>query len=185
MIKNAQKGVSLIITFFIMVIILLIVLFVSALLYSELKVITNIGNSVVSFYAADSGIEKVLYYDKQVMPSGEIRGLCTIYTNCQQDPTPSLGNEHSIYCSPNVNFVPPVTGTTDSAHGCDSDVCDDCAISFQTNFDDRTYTTTAKVFPSTVPGNEDYSDLEIDSTGVFSGAERAIQALLETPPPAQ
>jgi hypothetical protein len=69
MIADKQKGVSLIITFFVMIIILSVVLSVSALLYSEIKVIRDIGNSVVSFYAADSGVEKVLYYDDQVLPA--------------------------------------------------------------------------------------------------------------------
>jgi len=66
--KNKQKGVSLIIVLFIMIIILGVTVSISTILYSELKVIRNIGNSIVGFYAADSGIEKILYYDKQVLP---------------------------------------------------------------------------------------------------------------------
>jgi hypothetical protein len=69
-INKDQKGVSLIISFFIMVIIVAIVLAITTLLYNEIKMIRNIGNSVVAFYAADSGIEKVLYYDRKVIPVG-------------------------------------------------------------------------------------------------------------------
>ncbi len=69
---NYQKGVSLIITLFIMIIILAVVVSISTLLYSEMKVMRNIGNSVVGLYSADSGIEKVLYYDRQVQPSNGI-----------------------------------------------------------------------------------------------------------------
>ena len=89
MLNNLQKGVSLIISFFIMVIILSVVLSVSALLYSEIKVIRNIGNSVVSFYAADSGIEKLIYYDRKVLPDGAVRGLCSMLEKgkkCEQIP---------------------------------------------------------------------------------------------------
>ena len=67
-ILNSERGVSLIITFFIMIIILSVVLSVSTLLYGELRVMRNVGNSVVGFYEADSGVEKVLYYNRQVRP---------------------------------------------------------------------------------------------------------------------
>lgn len=58
MFNDSERGVSLIITFFIMIIVLAVVLSISILLYSEVKVIRNIGNSMVSFYAGESGIEK-------------------------------------------------------------------------------------------------------------------------------
>lgn len=78
--KELEKGVALIITFFILTIILAIVLSISILLYNEIKIIRNIGNSVVAFYAADSGVEKVLYYDRKETPTGSARGICYICT---------------------------------------------------------------------------------------------------------
>lgn len=78
MFGNSQKGISLIITFFIMVIILSAVLAISAILYSEIKIIRNIGNSVAAFYLADSGVEKTLYYDRQEIPEEASRGICNI-----------------------------------------------------------------------------------------------------------
>ena len=80
--ESGQKGVSLIITFFIMIIILAVVLSISALLYSEVKVIRNVGNSMISFYAADSGIEKVLFYDDQVLPAISTGQSCSTGTDC-------------------------------------------------------------------------------------------------------
>lgn len=177
MFNNSQRGVSLIITFFIMIIILAVVLSISALLYSEVKVIRNIGNSIISLYAADSGIEKVLYYDRQVLENGAKRGLCSMFD--------SIGNS-SKYCGNMVGYDPSIyclnVSAADSAGGtgCDINTCTNCTISFNTNFgndDKRTYYTTAKVYPD-VDGKS--FDLEINSRGAFGTAERQIQILENT-----
>lgn len=172
---ESEKGVSLIITLFIMIIILAVVLSISILLYSELKVIRNIGNSVVGLYAADSGIEKVLYYDRQVVPPGTTRGLCSMID--------SIGNSNANVTDSSVYSLPDpaptfTTGSTDTIHGCDRGVCDDCAITFSTMLDSIngiTYSTTAKITPGTPS-----STFEIDSKGFFGGAGRQIQILVNT-----
>ncbi len=79
--SKQEKGVSLIITFFIMIIILTVVLSISVILYSEVKVIRNVSNSMASLYAAESGVEKVLYYDRQVLPL-TIGDVCDASTPC-------------------------------------------------------------------------------------------------------
>ena len=174
-ILKSESGVSLIITLFIMIIILAVVLSVSTLLYSQVKVIRNTGNSVVSFYAADSGIEKVLYCDRQVIPDGAKRGLCSILDSCAA----SGSGDSSIYCIPNPSFTQPKlgykVGSVDSAKGCDYDTCDDCTIGFSTTFDGRTYYLVASVNNSA----SIYSD--ITSKGIFplppitGGAQRTIE----------
>jgi len=58
--KFSQKGVSLYLTIIIMVIFLAIVLGVSAILLGQLKMIKGMENSVIAFYAAETGIEKAL-----------------------------------------------------------------------------------------------------------------------------
>jgi hypothetical protein len=186
MIIEKEKGVSLIITFFIMMIVLAIVLSISVLLYSGIKVIRNMGNSVISYYAAESGVEKVLYYDRQVLSilstdglctldsdcsPGQIcsdslcttfgdRGLCAILTNC------TTGNniEKSIYCTP----VTLCSGN----ENCD-DTCSNCNICFTTILDDKTYSTTASV----LDGNY---YLDIKSSGFFNGTSRQIETKIET-----
>jgi hypothetical protein len=165
--NNPEKGVSLIITLFIMIIILSIVLSVSILLYSEVKIIRNMSNSVASYYAGESGIEKVLYYDRQVVPAGAKRGLCSMLYQSQINYcTPDIPNslDYSIYCNNPTPFS--------FIGGCAVNNCTDCSISFNTTFDGRTYATVATIFPN---GN-----FEIDSKGVFSGAQRQIQIF--TPP---
>jgi len=113
MLNNSQKGVSLIITFFIAIIILFIVLSISTLLYSEIKVIRNMGNSMSAFYAAESGVEKVLYYDRK-MPVGDTRGICNI---CTPGACPDcLG----------YNCEPLDTALV----GCNPETCSNCKITF-------------------------------------------------------
>jgi len=184
--KN-QKGVSLVITLFIMTIILGVVLSVSALLYSQLKVIRNIGNSVASFYTAESGIEKVLYYDKQVRkengncnptcPTGytcnsstnkcvTARGLCAIVAeseskNCSTK-IENPGQDDSYYCERSGTAL-FISGTN-----CNPESCTDCTIAFKTSFDNREYSVSASV----IPGNF----LRIRSSGLFGGVGRQIEA---------
>ncbi len=190
---NNQKGVSLIITFFIMIIILGVVLSVSTILYSEIKVIRNIGNSVVAFYSADSGIEKILYYDRQIKaqtgteadgttPIYAKRGLCSLCdynrdTNpnaCYDNPNNTEDSLKCLSCTKNALDM----GSGGSGTGCDPDKCDNCEIKFNTilNGDSNvTYNVDAKVTPSTDAGGTTSSDLTIDSNGLYQSVNRAIE----------
>ncbi|MBU1570878.1 MAG: pilus assembly PilX N-terminal domain-containing protein [bacterium] len=179
---QSQKGVALIITFFVMVIILGISLSMSAILYSEIRIIRNIGNSVLAFYAAESGVEKVLYYDKKVLPvvadeNVEVRGLCYMCQNnnpdaCAQEPVGG-GGDRSIYCN-NCNALPLDTGL----EGCNPDICNNCEVTFETNInDDRRYEVTATVSPF---GDPSGLFLKIDSTGYYKEyVLRAIEINME------
>lgn len=199
-----QKGVSLIITLFIMIILLAVVLSISALLYSEVKIIRNIGNSVAGYYAAESGIEKVLFYDRQILPNDDIicesdsdctsspyvkcsnalctipssRGLCSIFDSCIEDeyPDPNNPRDHSIYCNGDNGNPPADPVGTD----CNRNTCTNCSVTFNTTFDGRTYRTTAKVYP-----NDTLSEFEIDSKGVYpiiGGAQRQIKIIVTEEP---
>lgn len=59
--KISQKGVSLYLALLIMAVLLSIGLGISSILFGQIKIIRGIGDSVVAFYAADTGIEEVLY----------------------------------------------------------------------------------------------------------------------------
>jgi len=168
-ISNSERGVSLIITFFVMIIILTVVLSVSIILYSEVKVIRNVGNSVASFYAAESGIEKVLYYDRQVIPTGGTRGLCYMLNKCI---TGSSG-ETSIFCCNSSTITPLVclSPIAPVGSGCGLTTCTNCSINFATVFDGRTYSVTASVDNI---GNQPYY-LDVASGGAFGGAGRKIK----------
>lgn len=159
--KNSEKGISLIITFFVLVIILAVVLSISIILYSEIKIIRNMGYSVVAYYAAESGVEKVLYYDRKVIPDGALRGICNICTACPDSQGP-------LYCQ----FC-----LLTSPHGteCSSVNCLDCEVDFSTNFDDasgKTYDVKAIVSPNQ---SDNSSDFNVNITGQYRGAKRAIE----------
>ena len=196
-----QKGVALVLTFFIMLIILTVVLSISVILYSETKVLRSIGNSVIGLYAADSGIEKVLYYDNQVKPEHQggteqhtaKRGLCAIYSinigqdwvnsnRCSEDLSPLVPSEHSIFCN---NVADLVSYDSNKAPGCNVDDCTNCTIQFDTTLDDNlngsviNYSTTASVYPDSDPIlNPNKSYFEINSKGTYGSESRKIQIIV-------
>ncbi len=167
--EKQEKGASLITTFFILTIILAVVLSISILLYGQIKIIRNIGNSVVAFYAADSGVEKVLYYDRKQIPVGGIRGLCNIGIICPN-------------CTPGVDCVESkCQGWSATGSDC-ATTCGDCVVSFNSFFDDKSYN--AKISITT---DGELSAISIDSRGNYKDVSRKIQLLIGngavTPPP--
>ncbi len=191
---RSERGVSLIITFFIMIVILTIVSSLSIILYSEVKVMRNMGNSVVSFYAAESGIEKVLYYDRQVLPivygdacsSSECptgqscvygycamyapRGLCSMFDSVNNsygycNSQLNSGYDGSVYCNNPKPDVADFNGT------CSPSNCTDCTISFTTKFDNNSnYNITAIIKAN--------GDFEVNSEGIFGDTQRKINILI-------
>ena len=61
---NNQKGVSLLLTILIMAALLAIAIGVTRLSLGEIKLIRDIPNSLIAYYAADSGIERALYEER-------------------------------------------------------------------------------------------------------------------------
>jgi hypothetical protein len=59
--QKGESGVSLIFALLILAGILATSLGVAVLMLKEIKISTNIGNSVPAYYAAEAGIEKILY----------------------------------------------------------------------------------------------------------------------------
>jgi len=171
---SKQKGISLIIAFFVMIIILAIILAVVTLLYNEIKIIRNIGNSV-AFYVADSGVEKVLYYDRQIIPDGATRGLCAMfydaekYTTACPDSGDMSGIDSGLYCNNGSYSV------IDKANldGCNPDICNSCKITFNSVFPDtsKNYSVIATV----TPGLTETEAFNIYSTGVYRNVSRKVE----------
>jgi len=57
---NLKKGVSVLYVIFVVSILFAISFGISGILIPQVKMLSEIGNSVVAFYAADSGIEEIL-----------------------------------------------------------------------------------------------------------------------------
>lgn len=66
-----QKGVAIYITFVILSMVLASVIGLNSILILQLKSARTIGNSLVAFYAADSGVEQVLKLLKDLDITGE------------------------------------------------------------------------------------------------------------------
>src|SRR3989344_4317516 len=129
-IQNYQKGVSLIITFLIMSIMLAVVISVSLILSDQIKIVSNIGSSISSLYAAESGLEKTLYFDRKQVVGGANRGLCNICNLCSSND-----------CK-NCTYV---SLSTDTSNGCDLQSCTNCKVMYTSAFDQRQYQVTASV----------------------------------------
>jgi hypothetical protein len=146
-----QKGISLIMVFFIMTIMLSVVLGISTITYSEFKNVRSEGDSIVSFYVADSGIEKTLYYSRNDIPSsplGVTNGVCNICSAC------SAREGSCVACE---------------AVGDDCNYCRKCQITYTTTFGDKEFKVLANIFP-----NGDFYNLDISSKGYYNKTSRAI-----------
>jgi len=146
---GGEKGVSILLTSLIMSVVLAIGLGLSVILIQQTKMMAGIGYSVISFFAAESGIEKVLFYDYKKIPTGGKRGLCDI---CNQCPTLDCQN-----CTKTGDCL----ATTS---------CQNCTIAFYTVFDGKRYDITAKV--ETI---DTTSTTTIKSIGNYKEIKRAIE----------
>jgi hypothetical protein len=151
--KNPEKGVSLIITFFIMGIALSVVLGISSILFTEIQMIRDAGNSVAAFYLADSGVEATLYFDNKNIPTDGTRGICDI------------GNITDIHNIDSVNLVDP-----SGEDGCDLATCAECDISFNVSFPGEPEKK-IDIFVSVSPSPNDI----ISSRGTYKTTTRAIE----------
>ena len=70
-IGNFNKGVALYLALMVMGILLALALGISVILLSQTKVIKEMGNSVIAFYAANTGVERVLFIDRSTCSAYE------------------------------------------------------------------------------------------------------------------
>jgi len=147
---SSNKGVAILLTVLIMSVILAIGLGLSVILIQQTKMMAGIGNSVISFFAAESGIEKVLFYDYQKIPLEGARGLCDICNQCAA--------QECKECQ--------TTGTD-----CGPTSCKNCTITFHTDIDaKKSYDITA-----TVETIDTASTATIKSIGSYREIKRAIK----------
>ena len=100
-----QKGVSLYLAVVIMSILSAVVLGLIALSMSGIKMVSGLENSVMSFYAANTGIEEMLMYRNN--PDPAYSGYLDLNNNGTRD-----DDEDSFY---------DVTVTEETDPGCDAD----------------------------------------------------------------
>lgn len=151
---NHQKGVSLIITFFVITILLATVLALSTIVSHEINMISNAGNAVSSFYAAQSGLEKTLYFNRKQIPPGGTTGLCNLCNACSGSDCTSC------------------TVTPLAAGGCNLTTCSNCEVTYNSTFDGRTLTINDKVSPD--PLNSSISIFVIGAKGLYRNTTRTL-----------
>jgi hypothetical protein len=154
---KGQKGVSVYIAFLVACLVLAMALGISAILFSQIKMTGEIGDSVISLSTADSGIEKTFFYDRKVIPVGGKRGLCYM-------------------CNPaNPNRCPPAEclDCTLTGPGCAPLTCTNCTISYHT-------TPTANMsyyVTSTIVTSGSDTTTTIKSIGIYFKTRRGIEVL--------
>ena len=89
-----QKGIALLLTLLILALVLGAALGISTILLQEIKMARETGNSVVAFYAAETGIEQVL------MTKASLSSSCNESSPC------NLSNGASYY----LNILTPGAG---------------------------------------------------------------------------
>lgn len=157
MIKE-EKGISLLITFLVLGIVLSVILGITVILYSEIKSIRNIGYSVVSFYMADSGLEKTLYYDRKQPSEDGFRGICNICESC---------DDNKDSCE-----------ECELGPGCDAKECTDCTITYKTMLDDPDNSKEYSVIAVVSPDGDTFQ-----SFGKYKNVSRAIEIASEPSEP--
>jgi len=97
--KNKEKGITLYLTILILSIVLAICLGMGTILVSQIKMISSMGDSVKAFFAADTGMERILYEDK--LCRVECPPLCSecgenCPPDCRQDEEPCPCPENCV-----------------------------------------------------------------------------------------
>jgi hypothetical protein len=98
MLKSSQKGATLYFAIVIMSILLAAVFSITTIILIQLRYINKIGNSVIAYYAADSGAEAALEQGATTSPpnlSGSVGGA-TFETDTLASTTPECTGKY--YC---------------------------------------------------------------------------------------
>jgi len=100
---SVQKGVSIYLVILISTFILAVALGLSTILISRIKVSHEIGYSVVALYAADTGIERILY-EIRVTSSCDPT-TCAAFPCCNYSETLSNGATSTVYVASSTPAV--------------------------------------------------------------------------------
>lgn len=157
-IKNPQKGVAIVITFFVMTVMIVSVSSIGALLLRENTAISDVTNSMVARYVADAGIESVFYYNGGQHPLKP--GICNICNVCD-----SPGQAASLRCS-------SCQATALEFGGCNIASCGHCAITYESFFNDKSYQVSLTIDKD--EQNPAIYDISVKSTGTYKNISREM-----------
>lgn len=115
-----------------MVIMLSVILGLVVLLFSQMKIVANTGDSISAFFAADTGVEKTLYLEKISPQTG-------------QSPAPGFCGICDV-CASTTNDCQNCTLTPLAVNGCNV-TCGNCKATYTSTFDQRTFDVQATITP--------------------------------------
>jgi len=101
---RVQKGISIYLVILISTFILAVALGLSTILISRIKVSHEIGYSVVALYAADTGIERILYEIRSTPPTCDPTA-CATFPCCNSSSTLSNGAGYNVYVASSTPAV--------------------------------------------------------------------------------
>jgi len=159
--KNSQKGISVFIALSIVGLVVIVVLGISLILASQVRISRAMGESVVAFYAADSGIEYTYYLDRKMRFEQALTGLCNL---CGE--SDACCGYDDVCCNQKEGGY----DTTCSVLDCETDSCGNCKISFSRDMGNASYRVEAQSNLSS-PAQEAI----IKSYGSYNGTTRAIR----------
>jgi Tfp pilus assembly protein PilX len=115
-INSSERGVSLYLAILILVIMLAIVLGLSTILMTQIKMVGQMGDSVIAFCAADTGIEEVLFQAADATTSANYSGSLDNGASWTASVVDPGGKEGGIECPASTdNFCIYSRGTYDKS----------------------------------------------------------------------
>lgn len=100
---NLEKGVSLYFSILIVIIVLAIVLGLGTILMTQIKMVGEMGDSVVAFCAADTGIEAVLFEGSDATTSGSYSDTLDNGATWEAAVVNPGGSEGGVECPASTN----------------------------------------------------------------------------------
>ncbi len=117
---GGQKGVALYLALLIMAILLSIGLALSVILMGQMRMIKGMGDSVIAFYAADTGIEKALYklFKEGTCPPCSFTGIIgeASYSVTGYSPGSDCPSPNQYYCIKSVGIYKGTRRSIEAAH---------------------------------------------------------------------
>ena len=184
---NNNKGVAVYIAIVIMTVILGVSLGMADIVIKQIKITSVIGDSIRAFYAADTGMEKVLFYDSVTVGTQPDYGLCYLWTTVNYCRV-SEGWTGNLLCkdSVGVSCVSVMKPTPDNPTCA---ACECCLSNYMFATEKQYYRVEAEFFPYgacppgyDAPGGRCYRTSAIyKSIGTYrpSGTSRAIEATIQ------
>jgi hypothetical protein len=108
--NNSQKGSAIFFAVIAMAVILAIAFGVNTLVFRGFRSTQGDGNSIIAFYAAEAGIDHLLFFDKDTPCSGVVPGCLDTFPSGAFTLSNGATYQVAVYASGTVNCPDPPAG---------------------------------------------------------------------------